>query len=457
MNEKKKLVILSADAGYGHRIAANAVRQAVEEKYGDSVEVVIINLLNDPKTPKILKNTQTEYDKVVQLAPELYHIGYQASDGSISTNIGERALSVLLFNAVRKMIKEEQPDAILSTYPLYQAALVASFEMTGVHIPTLMVITDLVTVHQLWYNRWVDYCLVPTEIVAEQAEIAGVSPDAIHLTGIPVNPEMSQKPEDITALRESLGWEADRTTFLAVGSKRVKRLMPMLDVLNHYGGNIQLAVVCGNDEEIYQALKGMDWHIPVHLYQYVENMAPFYHASDVMVCKAGGLVTTESLACGLPILIIEAIPGQEEGNASYVVDHQAGAFVKTPIEALQTIHHWLMNDGARLLELKGNAKALGHPDAAYQAAELAHEAMHQEKARQRSYNYFPNANLVSGVKRVQEDFKQANVEQKLKILLWKHENFQAYLRGLESNLKNQIIISRKIITQKLTSKNITRE
>jgi len=110
-----------------------------------------------------------------------------------------------------------------------------------------------------------------------------------------------------------------------------------------------------------------------------------------------------------------------------------------------------------LLELKGNAKALGHPDAAYQAAELAHEAMHQEKARQRSYNYFPNANLVSGVKRVQEDFKQANVEQKLKILLWKHENFQAYLRGLESNLKNQIIISRKIITQKLTSKNITRE
>ena len=428
MDAKKKLVILTADAGFGHRVAAQAVERAVLERYGDAVAVTTVNLLDDPKTPRILRDSQSDYDKLVRRAPELYQIGYMASDDSITTAIGEGALAVGLYQAAAAMLREQQPDAIISTYPLYSAALNSAFDSKGYRVPLLLVITDLVTVHQIWYNRRVDYCMVPTESVAQQAMNAGIPAERIFLTGIPVNPQMSQRPADRNELRTSLGWQTAPKTFLAVGSKRVKQLLPVLNVLNHYGGEVQLAVVCGRDEELFRELSAVDWHIPVKLYQFVENMAPLLHAADAIICKAGGLITTEALACGLPMLIIEVIPGQEEGNASYVVEHEAGEFVKSPVEALEVIHHWLQQDGAELGMARGRAAAIGRPDAAYAIADLCWQALQIGPRKLENPARQVIDTLVSNVHQVREEIKS-------ELALWDHEQFQLFLGELENNLK----------------------
>ncbi|NSW53858.1 MAG: glycosyltransferase [Anaerolineae bacterium] len=432
MAQKKKLVILTADAGFGHRIAANAVQAAVKEKYGDQLDAPIINLLDSPQTPKILRDSQNDYDKLVRRAPELYQIGYEASDDSITTAIGEGALSVALFNATAQMIETHQPDAILSTYPLYSAALHSVFESKGIRIPTLLVITDLVTVHQIWYNRHIDTCLVPTEQVAAQAEKAGIPRSRIHLTGIPVNPQLSQIPDNRTILRKALGWKMNRTTFLAVGSKRVKQLLPVLNVINHYGGRLQLAVVCGRDEALYQELQQMEWHIPVFLYQFVENMAPLLHAADAIICKAGGLITTEALACGLPMLIVEAIPGQEEGNARYVTENGAGAFVQTPLAALEVVHHWLMKNRKRLKRIREKATALGHAEAAYTIADLCWQAVCEGPRTA------PTA-ARQAMEKVRSNVQQLGGDILSDLGLWDHEQFQLFLDDLEATLKEQLL------------------
>ncbi|MBN2048010.1 MAG: hypothetical protein JW750_09220 [Anaerolineaceae bacterium] len=379
MNEKKKIVILTADAGFGHRSAANAVHDALIEKYENEVAVEIINPLDHPQTPSLLRQTQSEYDNVVQKAPELYRLGYEVSDANVSAKIGQSGLAMLLSDAIRHIFREHQPDLIISTFPLYQSAIQVYFRLHRSSVPVLLVITDLITVHKIWFSKHVDFCLVPTEQVRQLAIQNGVPAERIRLTGIPVNPKMSKKPEDRRALREELGMDPDLPLFLAVGSKRVKHLINILDIFNHYGQPLQLALVAGNNQELFDALQNHDWHVPVKIFKFVENMAPLMHAADAMICKAGGLITTESLACGLPMMLVDVIPGQEEGNAQFVQVHRVGVRVNDQFEALQALHHWMENDRKLLNDMRFNAEALGKPEAAYTVADLAQQILSQGK------------------------------------------------------------------------------
>jgi 1,2-diacylglycerol 3-beta-galactosyltransferase len=364
----RRILILTADAGFGHRSAANAVASALEEMYGDLCEVTILNPLEDKRAPFFLRDSQSDYDKIVRNMPELYRFGYDASDYTVPVVIMEQALTVLLFEVMRDIVRKYRPDAILTTYPLYQAPLRAVMTITRTTIPLLVAVTDLATVHRLWFSSSVDLCMVPTQIVRDLALNHGLLPDQVQVTGIPINPVVVREKRCPAEIRRDLGWRDDCITALAVGSRRVDRLVDTLNILNHYGQQLQLIVVAGKDERLFKELNAIEWHVPVKLYEFVNNVPTFMKASDFIISKAGGLVVTESLACGLPMMLIDAIPGQETGNADYVVQNGAGDLAFTPVEVLETISHWLLDGGRLLRERAENAASLGRPNAAYDVA-----------------------------------------------------------------------------------------
>jgi 1,2-diacylglycerol 3-beta-galactosyltransferase len=366
--ERKRLLILTADAGFGHRSAANAVAAASEELFGDQCDVIIVNPLEDRRAPFFLRDSQSDYDKLVRRLPELYRLGYETSDAVVPAAIVEQTLTVLLFEVMRDIVRTYRPDAILTTYPLYQSPLRAVMTITRAAIPLLVSITDLATVHRLWFSSSVDLSLAPTEIVRDLALNYGLSPDQVQVTGIPVNPEVMREKRSKEEIRQALGWNPDPITVLAVGSRRVDRLIDTLNILNHFGQPLQLAIVAGKDEKLFRELQEIDWHMPVKIYDYVNNIPTLMKASDFIVCKAGGLIVTEALACGRPLLLIDAIPGQETGNADYVVQNGAGDLARSTMEVLETVSHWLMDGGRIFNERADNALRLGRPNAAYEVA-----------------------------------------------------------------------------------------
>ena len=98
-------------------------------------------------------------------------------------------------------------------------------------------------------------------------------------------------------------------------------------------------------------------------------------ASDVLVTKAGGLIVSEGLAAGLPILLIDYLPGQEEGNVRYLLSHQAGALVQNVGEFKALMAYWLQEDGFRLNQIARDSAALGHPEAALTIAKAMWDAV----------------------------------------------------------------------------------
>jgi 1,2-diacylglycerol 3-beta-galactosyltransferase len=374
---KKKVLILTADAGMGHRSAAEALKTAFEQEHGDQCDVIINNPLDHPKTPKFLRKSQSNYDEIVKKLPDLYEAGYEISDGTLPVSLIEGGMVVAMYEALRDIVLDIKPDLILTTYPIYQAPLNAVLILNGLStIPLIAVVTDLVSVHHVWFNRFTTCCAVPTEEVRQQALKAGLSPDHVILSGIPVNPQIGVlqqvAPND---LRKSFGWDADLTTFLVVGSPRVADLEELLVGLDKCDRSFQMILVAGGNDELNDRLEAIEWQHPVQIYNLVKDMPEMMRASDLIICKAGGLIVTESLAAGLPLMLIHALPGQEAGNVDYVVNNQAGAFCTSPEEIRETISTWLADDGEAMKVVSENACRIGKPNAAFTIIDRAWECL----------------------------------------------------------------------------------
>ena len=116
MAEKKRILILTADAGFGHRSAANAIASALCATYSEQCNVEVINPLEDRRVPSFLRDSQTEYDKFVRNMPDLYKLEYQISDSPVPAAVIDSSLTVILFSVIRTLIKKYDPQVILTTH-----------------------------------------------------------------------------------------------------------------------------------------------------------------------------------------------------------------------------------------------------------------------------------------------------------------------------------------------------
>ncbi len=92
-------------------------------------------------------------------------------------------------------------------------------------------------------------------------------------------------------------------------------------------------------------------------------------AADMLITKAGTLTLCEGFLAGLPILIYDAIPGQEDGNVEYVTTAGAGAWCPTPDAVVKQAREWASNPAA-LVGLREASARLGQPDAAVEVAKV---------------------------------------------------------------------------------------
>jgi len=113
----------------------------------------------------------------------------------------------------------------------------------------------------------------------------------------------------------------------------------------------------------------MDWNIPTHIYGFITDMPDFMRAADILVTKAGPGTISEALIANLPIILYHRIPGQEEGNVSYVINEGAGIWAPEIKDIINTLKDWLNNPQKRMLAVK-NAKRLAKPNAARQIVQL---------------------------------------------------------------------------------------
>ncbi|MEJ2150073.1 MAG: hypothetical protein P8Z40_11390, partial [Chloroflexota bacterium] len=285
----RQILILTSDAGFGHRRAAEAIEAAIKETYDDRFQVTIVNPLQDPDIPSLLKRLETGYDEMVTDDPTLYQIAYTATDAPVVVRLIQDVTTNVLNNTLTELVAVHLPELIITTHPAFTQAALRATENLSRAIPVGVVVTDLIGVHSLWFHPGASQTCVPTEQVYAQAIEHGLDRDRVTLTGLPVHPAFMEETREQAEIRRALGWEPEQTTALVVGSPRTTRTADITRLLDRSGLPLQLVAVAGGSAETEEQLRATEWSGTVHVYGLVRNMPEMVHAADFIVCKAGGL------------------------------------------------------------------------------------------------------------------------------------------------------------------------
>lgn len=360
-----RIAVFSVSVGSGHVRAALALKAAADLWY-PGVEVIHVDLME--LVPKLFRTIYTEtYIKMIEQHPALWGYLYDKTDRDKIDSSLSRLRSAIENLSTRKLknaLDNIAPDHVICTHFL-PAQLFSRRIRKGKFLkPVWVQVTDF-DVHALWLQRGMSGYFAAHDELAWRMSERGIPAESIHVTGIPVMPAFSGRLSRTECSRE-LGLDPARKTLLMMsggsgvgdGARLAERLLEM-------GGEFQIVALSGRNEKQLKKLHLLALKYPGRLFPtgFTDTIERAMAASDLAITKPGGLTSSECLAMGLPMIIVSPIPGQEDRNANFLLEH--GVATKAcDANALEWRVNLLLNEPEQLDIMSKKARILGKPDAA---------------------------------------------------------------------------------------------
>lgn len=366
MGDRPRVLFLFSDTGGGHRSAAEAVIEALEQVAPGRLEIDLVDVFKK-YAPLPLNLAPAAYPGMVRV-PQMWGFGYRMTNGQRRARAITGAAWPYIRRAARRLAREQQADLIVSVHPVMITAVLKGYGSS--RPPFFTIVTDLVTTHALWYDRGVDRYVVPTEAARARALACGLDPARIHVLGLPVAQRFCQPAGDPAALRAELDWPVDLPVVLLMGGgEGMGPVFETATAIAAAGGDFALAVICGRNRRLKRDLEAQDWPIPTRIYGFERRIPHMMQAADLLVTKAGPGTITEAINAGLPMVLYSRLPGQEDGNVTYVVEEGVGTWAPGPERAAASVRRWLHDPGA-LERAAAACRRIAKPAAAVEIARL---------------------------------------------------------------------------------------
>ena len=341
-----RVLILMSDTGGGHRSCAIALQQEFARLHAGSHQVDFVDVYRFC-TPWPFCYLPDLYPLVVNHWPALWQWTFKTYGPVVTEESMASLWSGYCQPYFALLLRRFRPDLIITVNPLLLAVLFRVLDALDSPIPVVSVVSDLVAPHSTWFHPRLDLAFVPTASGATSARLAGVSAAAIRVYGLPVRREFIEAERNKPLVKAALGFQSDLPLLLVTGggegmgsnSSLLPRLMAA--VATRSLPDLQVAVVCGRNEEQRKLLQSQFGSPKVRIVGYVDNMHEWMAASDVAITKAGPNTIMEAAAMGLPLIISSFIPGQEAHNPAFVRQHRLGCFAADVEEQLDVLTKWL--------------------------------------------------------------------------------------------------------------------
>jgi processive 1,2-diacylglycerol beta-glucosyltransferase len=369
-----RILIATVTAGAGHLAAAAALDEAWHAfRPDDVVERLDLVKFFSPLHRKIVSDG---YVSIVEHAPEIWGMMFSKTDSL--RRAGRLNKLKRLFPSKSRLkfaahLRQFKPDAVLCTHYLPLEALSYLRDKSDKCRPLAVSIVTDFEAHALWMEPCVDLYCVATEGTKARLVARGAPADIVLATGIPISAKFSSRIEP-KSVRRTLGLRDDLPVVLALsGGFGMGPLAKILAELDKVDRPFQTLVVTGRNEELRRELAAQDRRHPTRVLGYASNMHELMSVADLIISKPGGLTTSELLAMGKPLFIVNPIPGQEAANSDFLLEHGAAAKANRVEDLPYRIEQLL---GTRkLAEMAKVAKALGRPDAAREICEAVVERL----------------------------------------------------------------------------------
>ena len=368
-----RALILSASFGGGHHQANEAVGGALRAIMPD-LEVRQTDFLTHLRGYErtIVLGTYLGW---LKHSPGSYRWYYRFTDRETEPRAIRDTYQWMGREGLRRELREFGPDLVISSYPTPAAVAGHLRGREKLDFLNVLIVTDY-RIHQHWIRPEADLTLAPSQQAAEQLIRRGLPAGKVAVSGIPIHPRYRALiGADKTALRLKHGLSPELPLLLVSGGAlgTYRSLGTLLSELAGLGRRVQVVVTSGADAPGVTSLGGATFHLTGFTRAFPELLA----AADIVVGKAGGLTVAESMALGVPMVIFEPIPGQEEHNAEYLERGGAAIWARTRSALRPAILRALDDD--EHARLSAGATRLSTPDAADRAAALLLAAWKQRQ------------------------------------------------------------------------------
>jgi 1,2-diacylglycerol 3-beta-galactosyltransferase len=368
------LLFLVADTGGGHRSAAVAVSQALEERYPGCFAPVLVDPLTGPAVPRRLRWPIALYGPCIRIWPSLWGFLWRCCNTPSGLRFWRRALFRPTDKGVAEAVAACQAAGIVAFHAMTALPAVRARDRLAPGVPVITVVTDLVTAHLSWRDAGGDLVVVPSAAMGRQFRSEGTAADRCVEIGLPVPARFTAKPLPElrrTELRRSLGTGGRFLVVVTGGAEGSGGIFSRAAALVRGLPDVDVVAICGRNRWLRRRLARLaarsGGRLTVH--GLVGNMADWLRCADVVVTKAGPGTIAEAACCAVPLVLTSHVPGQEEGNTEFVVTAGAGRHVPRARDLAAEIAR-LRDDPAALAAMRKAAARLSRPGAAADIAGL---------------------------------------------------------------------------------------
>jgi processive 1,2-diacylglycerol beta-glucosyltransferase len=362
---RKNLMIFSVSAGAGHVRAAEALRDWANVAYPD-LDVIHVDVME--LVPDLFRKFYSEsYLSLVEHQPSVWGYLYKAADkkkADSKTNKLKLAIERLNTQKFKDWIKVMKPDYIICTHFLPAELLSRMIRKHTFDKPVWVVVTDY-DIHSFWVHGLMTGYFVATDEVGFRLTQRGVEPKKIKVTGIPVAPEFSRNTQRKWCAG-ALGIDPAKFTVVVMsGGLGLGGNEGLVERIARIDKGLQVLAMSGRNKQLLDSYKEIGKRYPGQVFPqgFVKDMEVVLGACDIAITKPGGLTSSECLAKGLPMILVSPIPGQEERNSDFLIEHGAALKAVDPL-GLEYRVRSLLKDPKELKRLKAMAVSAGRPMAA---------------------------------------------------------------------------------------------
>ncbi len=322
------------------------------------------------------KLTTAAYREAAKKAPWVWGRIYSDSQKGPLAHLSTRSNKIMAIKLLR-LLRMQKPDLIISTHPFssQMCSYLKRKKKITAKIATIM--TDFAP-HDQWLvgSDFTDFFFVANDKMKDYLASKGISLEKVFVTGIPLSNRFLKRYNRKEIL-DSYHLEEGKKNILFFGGGEFglgkSRTFSIFDSLIKSSNELQIIGIAGKNDKMKakfeELVKKNGASKRVRVLSFTDQIPQLMAISDLVVSKPGGMTTTESLACGVPMLMINPIPGQEEENAEFLEQKNVGIWLKKEMDVSVVLRDLFANP-SKLEQMTANALLLGHPNSTKAICEI---------------------------------------------------------------------------------------
>jgi 1,2-diacylglycerol 3-beta-galactosyltransferase len=339
---RRRIVFASIAAGGSHMSTAAAMKEAIEREFPGKYEIDVFDIMREFGFTDSDRRHKAVW-KAALANPWSIVLVQHLIDAS--PRITNRILRISLRDfaaAAARRFRESDPALIVANHGWMVVAMTTAQRRYGLDVPVVSFETSTLNANALWAEQDAERFIVASPVSARRLARLGVPTERIDVVGYPVRASFLDAPSK-SAARKRLGLGERFTVLVSLGGEGVGvSVEAVLEAAEPFGNEIGVVLIAGRNRELYRSATEASRRIGgLTVRGFVDNMADYVAACDVVVGKTGPAAVYEILSVGRPIIAPRKSGLVENKLLSVLERNRIGCYAPTAEEIGRRLRRYL--------------------------------------------------------------------------------------------------------------------